>query len=241
MSEQEITQTVAPPEPVGPPRRDAVGRSPAHHLHAARGARFRREGPFEVVATYGDLEAERRATRDGLAIADVTGRRMVDVRGPIDEILGRLPLAPDLRRARISSRWAILISAPDSGDTYLRAAEASASPLGMATDATSLYASFRLAGPRAGDLLARLTAFDVRSLEAGAATGTQLAKISAILIAIPAGDGVGRGYDVLVPSEYGRYAFETLLQAAHGLDARPCGWDALVPAPAGADRRGGTA
>lgn len=220
-----VIQTVDRPAP--PARWQPVARSPVHHLHEQLGATFRREGAFDLPAAYGDPDGERRAIRAGLAVADVSARSKVDLRGPVDDILPRLPSAPDLLRARLSAQWALLLSGPATGDGYLRAAEAAAGVEGMATAATSVYAAFALAGPRVPDLLARLTAFDVASLPAGAAAGTQLARISAILIASPA-SAPWKGIELVVPSEYGRYVWETLLRAGHTLEARPVGWDALL-------------
>lgn len=235
-------QTVDRPAPT--PRWQPVARSPVHHLHEKLGATFRREGAFDLPAAYGDPEGERRAIREGLAVVDVTARGKVDLRGPVDDVLARLPSAPDLLRARLSARWALLLSSPARSDACLRAAEAAAGAEGMATSATSLYAAFALAGPRVPDLLARLTAFDLGSLPAGAAAGTQLARISAILLRRDLPLPV---IEVLVSSEYGRYAWETLLQAGHTLEARPVGWDALLaegwswasPSPEGEGRGGG--
>jgi aminomethyltransferase len=209
--------------------RDAIARSPVHQQHAKLGATFRREGPFELPAMYGDLVGERKAIREGLAVADVTARAKVDLRGPVDEVLGRLPSAPDLLRVRLSAQWALLLSGPATGEAYLRAAEAAVGSQGMATDATSIYAGFILAGLRVDDLLGRLTAFNVASLKPGAAIGTQVAKIAGILVssASPVSGGQGRGCEILVPSEYGRYLWESLMQTGHPFDIRPVGWDAL--------------
>jgi glycine cleavage system aminomethyltransferase T len=219
-----VVETVDRPTPPPGATIQPVMRSPVHHQHEKLGARFRREGAFELPSGYSDLAAERRALIEGLAIADVTARAKVDLRGEVDAMLTRLPQAPDLHRARLSARWALLLGGPSSGDAYLEAAEAAASGSGMATDATSIYAGFALAGPLVVDLLSRLTSFDVASLTPGAAVGTQLAKISAILLSSPA---PFRGYEILVPSEYGRYAWESFFKVGHALGARPVGWDAL--------------
>ena len=202
-----------------------IARSPVHHLHRQLGASFRRAGAFEVPAGYGDPEAERRAIREGLALADVSARSKIDLRGAVDAAQARLQTGPDVLCARLSGEWALLLGGPEGGAALVEAARTALDGGGIAWDATSVYAAFALAGPRVLDLLARLTAFDAASLPAGTAAAARLAKIPAILLA--SSSSPWKRVELLVPSEYGRYAWEALLQAGHPLDARPVGWDAL--------------
>jgi glycine cleavage system aminomethyltransferase T len=201
---------------------EPVKRAPAHRLHAALGARFDRLDGWLVPAAYGAIDLERAAIRDGLAIADITARGKVDLRGPVDEMLARLAPSAEAHVARVSARAALILTRPGDVGPCLAAAEQAAGMSGMATDVTSVYTGIALLGPRAGELLARLTSMDVSTVPQGGATGLQLAKIPAILV---------RGehaIEVYAGSESGRYLWQTVAETAARLYGRAVGWDALT-------------
>jgi heterotetrameric sarcosine oxidase gamma subunit len=201
---------------------EPVRRTPAHRLHAALGARFDRRDGWEIAAAYGPIDVERAAIRDGLAIADVTPRGKLDLRGPVDEILSRLAPGPELQVARLSARSALILTGPGDAGPWLAAAEQAAGPSGMSTDVTSAYVGIAVLGPKAGELLARLTSMDVSTIGPGAAAGLQLARIPAILV---------RGehaVELYAASEFGRYLWQTVAQTTARLDGRAVGWDALT-------------
>jgi glycine cleavage system aminomethyltransferase T len=193
-------------------------------MHALAGAAFLEEGGWEVPAAYRQPAAERKAIRDGLAICDVTARAKVDLRGPIDEILGRVPQAEGRITARLSSRWALLLSMPGTLERTLQAAEVAAGDSGLATDATSIYAGFALSGPRSVALMERISPFDVRRLPMEEGTGIQALKVPAVLVRRAAPPGC---FELYVASENGRYAWESLLRLGAPLGIEPVGWDAL--------------
>src|SRR5436190_4125788 len=162
---------------------DPVKRSPSHHQHAALGARFAREAGWDVPSDYGSVDDERQAVTEGAAVADVTARGKVDLRGDlapaIASLAGRRALVPGavlaegtrdggFHLARVSSRWALALCRPDSLERCLAHAEgATGGGEAMATDVTSLYAGFALFGPGAVGVLSRLTAFDIGRLDEG--------------------------------------------------------------------------
>jgi len=213
-------QTMERTAPVAPTL-DAVMRSPVHHHHVVRGGRFLREAGWDVLAGYGTVEAERELIRNGLVIADITPRGKADLRGSIDELRARVPLPADAVFARVSPSWALVLSPPGAVQTWIPAAEKAAGRSTMVTDATSVYAGFALLGRAVDDLLSRLTTYDPSALQPGAATGLQLAKIPAIVIRAE------RATEVYVGSEYGRYAWESLLTIGHPLNLQPVGLEAL--------------
>lgn len=220
MSEQtRVLETAGAP---ARPEIEPVMRTPAHRLHASLGARFDRLEQWEIPAAYGPVESERAAIRSGLAIADVTPRGKVDLRGPVDEILARLPPGPDAHVARLSARWALLLTRPGGAGRWLPATERAAGRSGMATDATCLYTGIALLGPDAGEVLARLTATDVSTLGTGRAAGLQLARIPSILVR---GE---RATEVYAGSEYGRYLWQTMVAVTARLGGRAVGWEALT-------------
>ena len=223
--------------PVAPPI-EATMRSPVHRHHLQLGCRFIREAGWEVPAGYGTIEAERQHIRSGLVIADITARSKADLRGSVDDLRASVPLPADATFARLTSTWALVLGPPGAIQAWIPAAEqASAGGSSMVTDATSVYAGFVLAGSRAQDLLSRLTAVDLSGVAAGSAVGAQLMKIPSVVVR---GD---RAVEVYVGSEYGRYAWESLLSIGQSLHLQPVGWDALraeniLPSRQGGAREG---
>jgi len=219
---------------------DPVKRSPGHRQHAALGARFTREADWDVPADYGSVDEERQAVTEGVAVADATARGKVDLRGDLAPVIasltGRRALETGAVLAKgtqdggfhlalISSRWALALCRPDSLERCLaHAEEAAAGGDAMATDVTSLYAGLALFGPGAVGVLSRLTAFDAGGLDEGACAATRVAEIPAILARPAVG---GSPFELYVGSEYGRYAWEAILEAGAPLGIRPVGWEAL--------------
>ena len=203
------------------PTADAVLRSPVHRQHVARGARFVRESGWDLPAGYAAIDAERRIIRDGLALADITARGKADLRGSIGDLRARVPLPEDAVFARLTSTWALVLAPPGAIQGWIPMAEQAAGESTMVTDASSVYAGFVLLGERVDDLLSRLTPVDLSHIEPGVALGAQLLKIPSIVVR---GD---RAVEVYVGSEYGRYAWESLLTIGHPLGLEPVGWDAL--------------
>jgi heterotetrameric sarcosine oxidase gamma subunit len=218
---------------------DPVKRSPAHRQQETLGARFMREAGWEIPASYGSVDEERRAIHTGLALADITARGKIDLRGEIDPALasltptrsqetGRVMSADGAEPAvilRLSDDWALTLCKAGSTESWFSSVEAASKPeVTMVTDVTSLYSGFALLGPRRIELLAQLTSFDLSMLELGTCAATRVAEVSAIVLRR---DTLDDAVELYVGSEFGRYAWETLLDAGRGLGARPTGWEVL--------------
>ncbi len=218
---------------------DPVRRSPVHRHHVALGATFSREAGWELPDGYGDPERERRILREGLGIADISASEKVDIRGAIEDALraltGTVPAVGSIRAvvpskggtsvARVGRSWALVVGPPALGDGRL--AEVTAATAGspaMATDATGLYSGFVLAGAACTELLSRLTAFDLSQLGPGTCAATRVVEIPGILLRRSGWEGV---IELYVGSEYGRYAWETVLSVGRPLGVMPVGWRAL--------------
>lgn len=198
---------------------DPVRRSPASRLHAAAGAVLEREAGWDLPARYGDIAAERERLRTSVAIADVTPRAKVDVRGHFDwtfEVAGGIG-------ARVGPDWGLILGAPGDEDRLMAAVQA-AGPGAMVTDVTHLFAGYALAGPALDDLMTRITGWDHRRLPPGAATGATIGDVRAIVVrrdlAFPC-------LEVYVASEFARYAWETYAGAVARTGGGPVGWSAL--------------
>ena len=199
----------------------AVRRTPMARIHEGLGATMVSEADWELPASYGDEDAERSAIRDGLAIADITPRGKIDVRGKVD---GALATVPDDTVARLAPGWAMVLTPPGGETAAFGALEAAAGAGTMVTDATHLFAGYALCGPRLPELLARTSGWDPATLEPGAATGAPIAEVRSIMVRRDLSVDV---LEVYVATELARYVWETLAGVVSSLDGRPVGWQAL--------------
>ncbi|HEV2013101.1 MAG TPA: hypothetical protein VGR77_04360 [Candidatus Dormibacteraeota bacterium] len=201
-----------------------VMRSSISDHHQQRGAQLTVEDGWEVPRLYQDVERERAAIREGLAIADITARGKIDVRGSVDSALASLPQTRGAALARISRNWALVFTPPAGLAGALTLIESLANRETMVTDATSIYAGIVLLGPRVPDLLSRLITADASRLFPGDCLATQLLRLPAILLRreLPV-----MAVETYVPSEFARYAWEAIFEAARPLAPEAAGLDAL--------------
>lgn len=196
-------------------------RPPASHVHERLGATFEIEEGWSIPVSYGDDEAERAAIRDVVAVADVTPRGKIDVRGDVGAALGS---AAGELTARIAPEWALVLTAPGAEDIVRPKLESSAGPHAMVTDATHLFAGYALCGPLLPDLLARTSSWNPATLAPGAGTGAPIAGVRSIMfrrdLEVPV-------LEVYVATELARYVWETLHDVAASLGGRAAGWRAL--------------
>jgi glycine cleavage system aminomethyltransferase T len=201
--------------------RTAIRRSPAARLAARAGAVFIEEEGWEIPASFGDDAAERSAIRERVAIADVTPRAKVDLRGQLPEALF---VPADALVARISKDWAVVLGDAGAEASLIRTLGSLAGPGTMLTDVTHLFAGFALAGPDLPEVLERTTSWDPTTLAPGEATGAPIAEARALMVrrtlAVPV-------LEVYVATEVGRYVWETLSCVVAGLGGAPVGWQAL--------------
>jgi heterotetrameric sarcosine oxidase gamma subunit len=190
-------------------------------IHQGLGATMVSEAGWELPGSYGDEDAERSAIRDGLAIADITPRGKIDVRGQVD---GALATVVDDTVARLAPGWAMVLTPPGGEAQALPALEAAAGAATMVTDATHLFASYALCGPRLPELLARTSGWDLATLAPGDAIGAPIVDVRAVMVRRDLSDDV---LEVYVATELARYVWEALAGAVSGLDGRPVGWQAL--------------
>jgi glycine cleavage system aminomethyltransferase T len=198
-----------------------IRRSPAARQSARRGAVFVEEAGWEIPASYGNDAGERAAIRDRVGIADITARAKVDVRGALP---GTLPVPADAIEARISGAWALVLGAPDTEATLLRALDAIEGPRTMVTDATHLFAGVALAGPALPEVIERATSWDPTTLAPGRATGAPIGDVRAVVVSRDLPLPV---LEVFVATEFGRYAWETLSAVVGSVGGAAVGWQAL--------------
>jgi glycine cleavage system aminomethyltransferase T len=196
-----------------------VLRSPLGSVHVDLGANVVAEGGTEVVRSYGDLEKERDLLITSAAICDLTPRAKIDARGAIlDQLLDQGLVA------RVTPRWALALGPPGPVADRVEALQRIAGDRAMVTDATHLYCGIALAGPALPELLARLTSWDPATLEAGAATGTPIADVRAVLLRRATSFPLIEAY---VPTEFARYVWASVADVVRRLGGGPVGWDVL--------------
>jgi len=181
---------------------------------------FVEEAGWEIPASYGDDAAERAIIRDHVAIADVTARAKVDLRGRLPAVL---PLPAATVIARISAEWTVVLGGPDAETRLIGAIEPVAGPA-MVTDVTHLFAGFALAGPGLPGVLERTTSWDPTTLAPGEATGAPIAEVRAVMVRRDLSVPV---LEVYVATEFARYVWEALGGVVSGLGGAPVGWQAL--------------
>ncbi len=133
----------------GPP-----GRSPIAD-RSFEGAELVRRDGWEVVASYGDAEAEAGACRDSVGWADVSHLRKAELGGP-SAWLEQLERGVAARRG---DGWVCPIT-PRRG---LLLGAAGRPPDGFSLDLTSSLAAISIAGPEARETIARFCAIDTRA------------------------------------------------------------------------------
>ena len=215
-----------------------VMRSAAQRSHTDLGATFEPRGAWEVPASYGSEPAESEAIRNGLAIADISARGKLHLSGAVDSLLSRMAGAEvePMRAVAITSGGTVARVARDlafalfepSGETdALAAIDAELTPDAMATTVTSAISRFLVAGPKLDQLFARSMSVNVEEIQPGRCLVARWAQIPAIMVvSTPATPMV----EMYVGSEYGRYAWRTLLELSHKLGGIPVGWKSLETA-----------
>jgi hypothetical protein len=211
-------------------------RSAAHRSHKDLGATFELRGAWEVPASYDSVAAESEAIRNGLAVADISARGKLHLSGAIDALVRRMAgdaVVPMRTAAVTSGGWvarvardfALALFEPAAETDALTAIEDELSDDALAVDATSSMSGFLVAGPLTKQLFARSLTVDVEEIQPGRCIGARWAQIPAILVVseIPALPMV----EMYVGSEFGRYAWRTLLELSQKLGGIPVGWKSL--------------
>ncbi|MFN2471019.1 MAG: 2Fe-2S iron-sulfur cluster-binding protein [Gaiellaceae bacterium] len=225
-------------------------RTSIHHRHKELGGQMMWAGDWRRVHSYGDAAAEVRAVHEGVGIIDVsTLGKLVVGGGDSGRFLERLypNRFADLKIGRV--RYAVL--GTDAGrimddgtigrladEQFYVTTTSTGSEIVLEwfewwnavwgleveiSNVTGALAAVNVAGPRARELVGRLTDLDVSSdafkyLDAKRA---HVAGVPCLLLRI---GFVGElGYELHFPSGYGEYLWDTLLERGSDLGVRPFG------------------
>jgi len=228
-------------------------RTSIHHRHEELGARMMWTGDWLRVHSYGDPAAEVRAVHDTVGVIDVSTLGKLLVRGAdaigflerlypnrfADLEIGRVRygvLGTDAGRimddgtiGRLAKDEFYVTTTSTGAEVVLEWFQWWNSIWGFDVDVVNLTGALtavNVAGPRARDLLVRLTSLDCSAdaftyLDAKRA---QVAGVPCLLLRI---GFVGElGYELHFPSTYGEYLWDTLLDRGAELGARPFGLEA---------------
>jgi sarcosine oxidase subunit alpha len=234
-------------------RHHPVRRTPMHHWHQSAGARWIDAGQWNRPESYGDSADEIRAVRTGVGLIDVSTLGKIEVIGPdAAELLERIYINEwaDLRVGR--ARYGVMCTEEgiifDDGvgarlgpeHFYLTATTGNAEAVfqwlelwratwrlnAMVLNRTSAFAAMNLAGPKARDVLSRLTTLDLSpaSFPYLAEREGEVAGLRCRLLRI---GFVGElGYEIHCPSCYGQDVWEAILAAGADCGLKPFGVEA---------------
>jgi sarcosine oxidase, subunit alpha len=234
-------------------RLEPVQRTPMHERHVRSGAVWMDAGAWRRPRAYGDPAEECRAVRERVGIIDVSTLGKLDLQGRdagrlLDKVythrfaalpVGRVRYAlacddsgivlDDGTVARLGpERFFVTTTTSGVGqmESWLRWWTEGTAWCAHVANLTSTYAAVNLAGPRARDVLARLTALDLSPAALpylGAAEGT-VAGIPTLLLRI---GFVGElGFEMHFPADYGEAMWDALLEAGADFGIRPFGVEA---------------
>ncbi|HUR95278.1 MAG TPA: 2Fe-2S iron-sulfur cluster-binding protein [Gemmatimonadales bacterium] len=232
---------------------EPVQRTAMHERHQRAGAVWMDAGMWRRPRAYGDPAEECRAVRERVGIIDVSTLGKLEVQGrDAGRLLEKIYTHRFATLPRGRVRYAV--ASDDSGivlddgtvarlgddrffvttttsgvgqmESWLRWWTEGTGWCAHVTNVTSAFAAINLAGPRARDVLARLTDLDVSAaaLPYLAAAEGVVAGIPTLLLRI---GFVGElGYEMHFPADYGESMWDALLEAGRDFDLRPFGVEA---------------
>jgi sarcosine oxidase, subunit alpha len=234
-------------------RLEPVQRTALHQRHQEAGATWMDAGMWRRPRGYSTTVEECRAVREGVGIIDVSTLGKIDLQGSdaarlLEKIYthrfanlpkGRVRYAiasddggivlDDGTVARLGDeRWFVTTTTSGIGqmEAWFRWWAEGTGWCAHVTNVTSTYAALNLAGPRAREVLTRLTALDVSAsaLPYLAAAEGLVAGIPTLLLRI---GFVGElGYEMHFPADYGEAMWDALMEAGAEFGIRPFGVEA---------------
>jgi glycine cleavage system aminomethyltransferase T len=215
----------------------AVGpRGALQELHVARGAVLKTCAGWPTPVHYGDVAAETEAAREGVALGETCGTRVVDLAGPgLDRVAAawsadETPIGAVSVLSTSGARWCRLTRdqarllagpgselppvAPDAGITL--------------TDLSGGFTALVVIGPASPDLLARLIRVD---LDPRVFAGRRLALTGAAgipLMVLRWDRGEHLAWELLVGRDVAEYFVELLEHAGEDLGLRWIGVEAVA-------------
>ena len=201
--------------------------SALYRAHLALGARWTEEGEWRLPEAFAEPEIEAEGVRQGVGLQDVSAIGKLDLKGKdVGQLLGGLAPQNHLSILRLTPEHALLLTAPGRQGPVAEALLHALSQrpcCAHLTDVTSALSAFALVGPRAREVLVRLTSLDLRprALPDGGSIQGGLATIHVVILR----QDWGRlpAYHLLVQREVGEYSWDVIRQAGARLGLVPFG------------------
>jgi sarcosine oxidase subunit alpha len=234
-------------------RHHPVRRTPMHHWHQAAGARWLDAGQWKRPDNYGDPAAEVRAVRSAAGLIDVSTLGKIEVIGPdAVTLLERVYINTWADLASGRTRYGVMCTEEgivfDDGvaarlgpeQFYLTATTGNAESVfqwlelwratwrlnAIVLNRTSAFAAMNLAGPRAREVLARLSDADVTA-DAFPYLAQREIDVAGVPCRVLRVGFVGElGYEIHCPSCYGQHVWDAILAAGSDVGLRPFGVEA---------------
>jgi len=183
-------------------------RSALYSLHLRAGAYFAEYSGWELPAFFVSAEQEAAQIRKSVGLTDVSHSLKFDLRSK--------PEQPS---------WLL------GANHYLAVGESSGIPSAERIDVTSVYAALRLAGPRTGDVLSKLTSLNLADTSLPNLSCAQASLAHAPGIFLREDIGPIPAFHLLVTRDYAESVWEAILHAGHEFHICPSGLDALRSLP----------
>lgn len=200
--------------------------SALHEAHLALGARWG-EGEWRLPESFADPAVEAERARQSVGLQDVSAIGKLDLKGrEVGRLLGGLAPPDHLSILRLRPDHILLLSAPGReaqvAEVLLQALHKAPTCTHL-TDVTGALTAFALVGPRAREVLAKLTSLDLRpeAFPNGACAQGGLAKVHVIIHREDWGQLPA--YRLLLGRELGEYGWDVIRQAGASLGLVPFG------------------
>jgi aminomethyltransferase len=206
--------------------------SPVDHSLQELGAAWTEMGGWRIAARFSSAEAERQDLSTAVGLCDLSFQAKIEFRGrDIERVLPDLPAVGSISvRAKAAlyrlTHEQVLVCAAGEQELAPFLVEATQGCVHR-TDRTSGFAQFLLAGPKATDVVNRLSSVDLRdaSFPDLSCRWAPLAHVSAVMARRDR--RALRAYEILVSREFGEYVWRAIWETgtplgmtAFGLEAR---------------------
>ncbi len=213
-----------------------LARSPVEHELVRAGASFEVRDGWNVATRFGAVADEVQAARCGVAISDRSWLATIEVQAAAQHIATLAGGPLQLGRARrdgdgcwwcpLTARRLLVVAPPSRVAALHDRLEEAAGALDFASvvDVSAGMAAVLVVGPRARDLLATLTALDLRAREApvGALLPGSVARVPAVVL-----HERDSGFLVLFGAAQAEYVWTVMADAGEPLSAVFAGSDAI--------------
>lgn len=203
--------------------------TPLFHAHLQSGAGIMEYHGWQIPAYFGQANEEHQHLLKFAGLSDLTWMTKLDLKG---YGVKTLPAAETARTWCIGPQHYLITCDPSRRDSFIAnlpsfpaSRDLALPPPIYVTDMTSVYAQFLVAGPRAREILHKLTSLNVYALENLTCGRANLAHVHSIVLRDDLNGTLA--FHVLVSREYGESVWEAVTHAGREFQLKPFGLQAL--------------